>query len=81
MSLTDKTCKHIANLASQQEALNQFIFAEFDDRELADLTDKLAAIKRRRKGPPEGRDRFLKPADRDRFRGRASSGGRPSSPR
>src|SRR3984885_12347910 len=26
MSLTDKTYKHIANLASQQEALNEFIF-------------------------------------------------------
>ena len=26
MSLTDKTSKHLANLASQQEALNEFIF-------------------------------------------------------
>jgi len=47
MSLTDKTTKHLANLASQQETLNEFIFAEFGDRELADLTDKLAALKRR----------------------------------
>lgn len=47
MSLTDKTTKHLANLASQQEALNQFIFAEFEDRDMADLNDKLAAIKRR----------------------------------
>jgi DNA-binding MarR family transcriptional regulator len=47
MSLTDKTSKHLANLASQQEALNEFIFVEFGDRELADLTDKLAALKRR----------------------------------
>jgi MarR family transcriptional regulator, organic hydroperoxide resistance regulator len=47
MSLTDKTSKHLANLASQQEALNQFIFAELEDRDLAELTDKLAAIKRR----------------------------------
>jgi len=47
MSLTDKTTKHLANLASQQEALNQFIFAEFEDRDMADLTEKLAAIKRR----------------------------------
>lgn len=28
MSLTDKTYKHIASLASQQEELNNFIFAE-----------------------------------------------------
>jgi DNA-binding MarR family transcriptional regulator len=47
MSLTDKTTKHLANLASQQEALNQFIFAEFEDRDMADLNDKLATIKRR----------------------------------
>ena len=47
MSLTDKTTKHLANLASQQEALNQFIFADFEDRDMADLTDKLATIKRR----------------------------------
>ena len=47
MSLTDKTTKHLANLASQQEALNQFIFAEFEDRDMADLTEKLALIKRR----------------------------------
>jgi DNA-binding MarR family transcriptional regulator len=47
MSLTDKTSKHLANLASQQESLNEFIFAEFGDRELADLTSKLAAVKRR----------------------------------
>jgi MarR family transcriptional regulator, organic hydroperoxide resistance regulator len=43
MSLTDKTTKHLASLAS----LNQFIFAEFEDRDMADLTEKLAAIKRR----------------------------------
>jgi MarR family transcriptional regulator, organic hydroperoxide resistance regulator len=47
MSLTDKTTKHLASLASQQETLNQFIFAEFEDRDMADLTEKLAAIKRR----------------------------------
>ena len=47
MSLTDKTSKHMANLAAQQESLNQFIFTEFDDGALADLTEKLAAIKRR----------------------------------
>jgi MarR family transcriptional regulator, organic hydroperoxide resistance regulator len=47
MSLTDKTYKQIANLASQQEALNEFIFAEFDDRELAAFTGKLAGLKNR----------------------------------
>ena len=47
MSLTDRTTKHLASLASQQETLNQFIFAEFEDRDMADLTEKLAAIKRR----------------------------------
>jgi len=47
MSLTDKTYKHIASLASQQEALNEFIFAEFGDRELTELTSKLALLKDR----------------------------------
>jgi DNA-binding MarR family transcriptional regulator len=47
MSLTDKTYKHIANLASQQEALNEFIFAEFTDRELGDLNTKLASLTKR----------------------------------
>jgi len=47
MSLTDKTCKHLASLASQQEALNDFIFAEFGAQELDELTDKLAALKKR----------------------------------
>ena len=45
MSLTDKSYKHIANLASQQEALNEFIFAEFSDRELTEFTGKLASLK------------------------------------
>jgi MarR family transcriptional regulator, organic hydroperoxide resistance regulator len=47
MSLTDKAYKHIANLASQQEALNEFIFAEFKDRELAAFTAKLTSLKNR----------------------------------
>jgi len=47
MSLTDKAYKHIANLASQQEALNEFIFAEFKERELAAFTAKLTALKNR----------------------------------
>jgi MarR family transcriptional regulator, organic hydroperoxide resistance regulator len=45
MSLTDKSYKHIANLAAEQEALHEFIFAEFSDRELTELTGKLASLK------------------------------------
>lgn len=44
MTLTDKTYKHMANLASQQQSLNDFIFAELDSRELADLTRKLMEL-------------------------------------
>ncbi len=44
MSLTDKTYKHMANLASQQQSLNEFIFAELDSRDLADLTKKLMQL-------------------------------------
>jgi MarR family transcriptional regulator, organic hydroperoxide resistance regulator len=47
MSLTDRTYKHLANLASQQETLNQFIFTEFDDSELEDFTGKLEALQNR----------------------------------
>jgi DNA-binding MarR family transcriptional regulator len=47
MSLTDKTYKQLASLASQQEALNEFIFAELGDRELVDLTDKLVDLQGR----------------------------------
>src|SRR5260370_2247473 len=47
MSLTDKSYKHIASLASRQEALNDFIFAEFGDRELTELTAKLTSLKNR----------------------------------
>jgi MarR family transcriptional regulator, organic hydroperoxide resistance regulator len=47
MSLTDKTYKHLASLASHQETLNAFIFAEFDNSELEDFTGKLAALQNR----------------------------------
>jgi DNA-binding MarR family transcriptional regulator len=47
MSLTDKSYKHIASLASQQEALNEFIFAEFGGRELMEFTGKLASLAKR----------------------------------
>ena len=47
MSLTDKTSKHLANLASRQETLNDFIFAEFSARELDEVTNKLTSLKKR----------------------------------
>jgi len=47
MSLTDKTYKHMAGLASQQAKLNAFIFAEFDESELEAFTGKLAALQNR----------------------------------
>ena len=60
MSLTDKTYKHLAGLASQQEALNEFIFAELSDRQLGDLTDTLTALKRPAgKSLPEGGGGYL----------------------
>lgn len=47
MSLTDKTHKHLAGLAEQQKSLNEFIFEEFDDRELMEFTGRLSALKNR----------------------------------
>ena len=47
MSLTDKTYKHLASLASQQESLNEFIFAEFSAGEMDELNGKLASLKKR----------------------------------
>jgi DNA-binding MarR family transcriptional regulator len=47
MSLTDKTYKHLSGLAAQQEALNEFIFAEINDKQLGELTDTLSALKNR----------------------------------
>jgi DNA-binding MarR family transcriptional regulator len=44
MSLTDKASKHLAALASQQEALNEFIFGEFTDKQLTDLNETLSAL-------------------------------------
>jgi DNA-binding MarR family transcriptional regulator len=45
MSLTDKTYKHLAGLAAQQEALNDFIFAELNNKQLDELTDTLIALR------------------------------------
>ncbi len=47
MSLTEKTRNHLKKLASQQQAINDFIFEEFDHRELAEFTNKLGALKNR----------------------------------
>jgi DNA-binding MarR family transcriptional regulator len=47
MSLTDKTYKHLAALAAQQEALNDFIFEGFGEKELEDLNDKLTLLQNR----------------------------------
>ena len=47
MSLTDKTYKHLAGLAAQQEALNEFIFAELSDKQLDQLTNTLSRLKDR----------------------------------
>jgi len=47
MSLTDKSSKHLANLVSKQETLNEFIFSEFSAGEINDLTAKLSSLKKR----------------------------------
>jgi MarR family transcriptional regulator, organic hydroperoxide resistance regulator len=47
MSLTDKTYKHLSGLAAQQEALNEFIFAELNDKQIGELTDTLNSLKSR----------------------------------
>jgi MarR family transcriptional regulator, organic hydroperoxide resistance regulator len=47
MSLTDKSYKQLANLTSQQDEINEFIFEEFEERELLVFTNKLAALKDR----------------------------------
>jgi DNA-binding MarR family transcriptional regulator len=47
MSLTEKTYKHIADLATQQDALNELVLAEFNERELTDFTGKLTSLRNR----------------------------------
>ena len=47
MSLTDKTCKQLAGLAAQQEALNEFIFAELSNKQLDELIDTLSGLRTR----------------------------------
>jgi DNA-binding MarR family transcriptional regulator len=47
MSLTDKSYKQIANLASRQERLNDFIFEEFSNEDLRTFITKLESLKNR----------------------------------
>jgi DNA-binding MarR family transcriptional regulator len=47
MSLSDKACKRVANLSSRQELLDQFIFADFDDRTMKDIAVQIASLKDR----------------------------------
>lgn len=47
MSLSDKASKKIATLSSRREVLSEFVFAGFDDHALRDITDQLAALKKR----------------------------------
>ena len=47
MSLTDKTYKQMAQLASQQQSLNEFVFAELGGNAFRDITQKLAELSER----------------------------------
>jgi MarR family transcriptional regulator, organic hydroperoxide resistance regulator len=47
LSSTEKTRKHLANLTSPQEKLNEFIFAEFAPLELEELAITLDSLKQR----------------------------------
>ncbi|WP_315744346.1 MULTISPECIES: MarR family winged helix-turn-helix transcriptional regulator [unclassified Bradyrhizobium] len=47
MSLTEKTYGQLAALAAQQDEIHSFIFEQFEKRDLAAFTDKLAALKER----------------------------------
>lgn len=47
MSLTDKTYKQMAGLAAQQDALNDFVFAELSNKQLDELIDTLSGLRNR----------------------------------
>jgi DNA-binding MarR family transcriptional regulator len=49
MSITDKTQKQLAALAEQQDALNEFVFLEFNDPEFSSFINKIASINDRLK--------------------------------
>ena len=45
MSLTEATSVHLASLAAQRGALSEYILADFEPRELEDLSSKLSSLK------------------------------------
>ncbi|WP_409410913.1 MarR family winged helix-turn-helix transcriptional regulator [Bradyrhizobium sp. sBnM-33] len=47
MSLTDKTYKHLASVAAQQEALDEFVFGDSGVHELTELANRLTALRHR----------------------------------
>ncbi len=47
LSLTDKTRKHLAGLASRHKAFKRTVFEEFSEPELAEFTAKLAMLNNR----------------------------------
>jgi len=47
MSLTDKSNKQLAALASQHEALDEFIYAELNEKQMGQLTETLNRLKYR----------------------------------
>ncbi len=47
MSLTDKASKQIASLYAQQATAESFIFSDFNDSELRNITGKLTLLKER----------------------------------
>ncbi|MGX1350610.1 DNA-binding MarR family transcriptional regulator [Bradyrhizobium elkanii] len=49
MSLTKKTYKHLANLKTQQNAIDECVFGDFRPHELTEFVNKLAALTHRLK--------------------------------
>jgi DNA-binding MarR family transcriptional regulator len=47
MSLTDRMSRHLSTLAARQEEIENFIFSEVADDELAQLTERLGLLKTR----------------------------------
>lgn len=47
LSLTDKTLKNLASLAEQYKTIREYVFEEFDERELTEFTTRLATLKTR----------------------------------
>lgn len=47
LSLTDRAYKALATLSSRHESLNEFIFAELNERQLEELTNALTSLDNR----------------------------------